>query len=99
MPLSELNKLISYARKKEEIKFKADLEKRLFPLWLSNYIATKIKGEECIEYDEFINSTLIKPNMSFTKRTPQKEKRTSDDILAEFMPLINADRERRRQYG
>ena len=98
MPLSELNKLISYARKKEEIKLKADLEKRLFPLWLSNYIAAKIKGEECIEYDKFIKNTLFEPNTSITKYTDKTE-RTSDDILAEFMPLINADRERRQQHG
>lgn len=101
MPLSELNKLISYARKKEEIKLKADLEKRLFPLWLSNFIAAKIKGEDVIGYDEFIKSTLLEPDTSTTKinRNTDKQERTGEDILAEFMPLINADRERRRQYG
>ena len=99
MPLSELNKLISYARKKEEIKLKADLEKRLFPLWLANYVAAKIKGEECIGYDKFIKSTLIEPNTSIKEQNADKTEHTGDDILAEFMPLINADRERRRQHG
>lgn len=99
MPLSELGGLISHARKKEEIKLKSDLEKRLFPLWLSNFIAAKIKGEDVIGYDEFIRNTLIEPNTSSTKCTPEQEKRTGDDILEEFMPLINADRERRRQHG
>lgn len=99
MPLSELNNLISYARKKEEIKFKADLEKRLFPLWLSNYVAAKIKGEEVIGYDEFIKSTLLEPNTPITERNTNNVVHTSDDILSEFMPMINADRERRRQHG
>ena len=34
LPLSELESLIAAARRKEEQAAKADIEKRLFPLWL-----------------------------------------------------------------
>lgn len=87
--------LLSFARKKEEAKLKADLEKRLFPLWLSSYVLSKVKGTECMEYDDFIKSSFANDEIT-SYDTPEH---TSDDILAEFMPIINADRERRKHDG
>lgn len=88
--------LISFAKKEEEIKLKADLEKRLFPLWLSSYVLSKVKGTECMEYDDFIKSAFSNDEITISCNTFEH---TGDDILAEFTPIINADRGRRKYDG
>ena len=88
--------LISFAKKEEETKLKADLEKRLFPLWLSSYVLSKVKGTECMEYDDFIKSAFSNDEIITSSDVIEH---TGDDILAEFTPIINADRERRKHNG
>lgn len=44
-----------------------------------------------MDYEEFINQTLITPS---TEPRKPKKKRTAEDITAEFMPLVEADRQR-----
>lgn len=44
-----------------------------------------------MDYEEFINETLKTPT---TEPKKAKKKRTAEDIKAEFMPLVEADRQR-----
>lgn len=62
------------------------------PIWLVNYALTKLNNDtaEIMGFDEFIASTLTDSNT--TAKTAQKEKRTADDIMAELMPLVTADK-------
>ena len=84
--------MLSFAYKEEKNTQKAELEKRLFPLWLVNYAVAKIKpGLEVMEYDEFIKFVLSDAPVP----QPQAEKnRTAEDIMAELMPLVKADKRR-----
>jgi hypothetical protein len=82
--------LLSYARKEEKQLAKLETEKQLFPLWLSNFVVAKLKGDEVnIDFEEFVNECL-KPG----KPQPKNAKRTAEDIKAEFMPIIKADKNR-----
>lgn len=44
-----------------------------------------------MDYEEFINLTLKAPTATTAPQKPKKE-RTAEDIKAEFMPLVEADR-------
>lgn len=44
-----------------------------------------------MDYEEFINLTLKTPTTAPAPKMPKKE-RTAEDIKAEFMPLVEADR-------
>ena len=69
---------------------KAELEKRLFPLWLINYALSKVKpGIEAMEYDEFIKAVLSDES---TIQLKTDTKRTAEDIMEELMPLVEADK-------
>jgi hypothetical protein len=61
-------------------------------LWLVNYAVSKIvPGIEVMDYTEFIASVLS------DKPTPQREaekERTAEDIMAELMPLVEADKKK-----
>lgn len=46
-----------------------------------------------MDYEEFINLTLKTPTAAPEPQKPKK-KRTAEDIKAEFMPLVEADRQR-----
>lgn len=82
--------MLSYARKEEEQLAKLEAEKQLFPLWLANYVVAKLKGDEVnMDFEEFINECL-KPG----RPQPKKPKRTANDIMAELMPLVEADKNR-----
>ncbi len=90
--MAALGGLLSYAYKEEAAAQKLELEKRLFPLWLVNYAISRIKpGLEVMEYDEFIKLVL---SDSDTPQPETKKKRTAEDIMAEFMPLVEADKKR-----
>lgn len=87
-----LGELLSYAHKEETRIRKEELEKRLFPLWLANYTVAKLTGaDEVMDFEEFINTTLS--DKAAPKAAPKKEK-TAEDIMAELMPLVEADKQR-----
>lgn len=86
-----LGDLLSYAYKEEARLQKEQLEKQLFPLWLANYAVAKLQhAGEVMGYEEFLNSVLDPSNTA----APVKEhkQRTAEDIMAEFMPLMEADK-------
>ena len=89
--MAALGELLSYANKEEERLQKAEIEKRLFPLWLVNYAAAKIKGSgEVIGYDEFLKIVF---SDSAIPNTPKKKK-TAEEIMAQFAPIIAADKQK-----
>lgn len=89
--MSALRELLSFAYKEEERQYKADLEKRLFPLWLANYAVSKLKGGEvAMDYEEFLASVFNKPGTP----KPKRKIKTADEIVAEFMPLVEADKQK-----
>lgn len=65
----------------------------MFPLWLANYAVSKMRDEsaEIMDFEEFLQSTL-----EAGKAPPKKQKkqRTAEDIMAEFIPLVEADRKK-----
>ena len=90
--MAALGELLSYAYKEEERLQKTEIEKRLFPLWLVNYAAAKIKGSgEVINYEEFLKivfSDTAVPNK-------HKKEKTAEEIMAQFTPIIEADKKKR----
>lgn len=56
------------------------------PIWLVNYAIARYKGEECMDFEEFINQAFD------TDPKPKPTKRTAGEIMAEFGPIIDADR-------
>jgi len=86
--------LLSFAYKEEERAQKAEIEKRLFPLWLVNYALAKVKGGELeMDYEQFLK-TVFSTQPAPTTQTKREKKRTADEIMAEFMPLVEADRKK-----
>ena len=87
-----LGELLSFAHKEEERLQKAEIEKRLFPLWLVNYAVSKIKpGLEVMDYAEFVANVL---SDSPAPQPKTEKKRTAEDIIADFAPFVTADRMR-----
>ena len=88
--MAALGELLSYARNEEERLERQEREKQLFPLWLANYALSKLQGNaEVMDFEAFINQTMQ------TKETPPPEKkRTAEEIMAEFAPIIAADKQR-----
>lgn len=85
--------MLSFAYNEEKRKAKEKLEDKLFPLWLANYAVSKMRDEsaEIMDFEEFMQSTL---EASGAPSKKQKEQRTAEDIIAEFMPLVEADRKK-----
>lgn len=92
MPLSHLGELLGFAYKEEKRLIKREQEKELFPLWLVNYGISLINNTEIMSFEEFLNTTHNSGNANFTNKP--KPKRTADEILNEFAPIIEADRKR-----
>ena len=80
-----LGELLRYANAREKEELEKDLEKRLFPLWLANYAVAKMKGNETVEYGDFLNK--VYDRTSDISPAPSKKK-TAEEILAEFAPYI-----------
>lgn len=101
MPLDALAYLLPAARKWEDEEFKAEAEKRLFPLWIAERCMHELAGgdrKEFISYEEFIKKVLGGEKMTQTRTvTPARPPRTAEDIINDFMPMIEADR--RRELG
>ncbi len=49
------------------------------------------ESAEIMDFEEFMQSTL---EASGAPSKKQKEQRTAEDIIAEFMPLVEADRKK-----
>ncbi len=81
MPLSALDDLLSYAEQKEA-------ERQLFPLWLAHFAIQTYKGEAAISFEELFKS------VEQGSAGPQ-ERRSPGDILADFAPIVSADKKRR----
>ncbi len=100
MPLDALGYLIPAAQKWEQEELKAETEKRLFPLWLSDRTLHQFAGgskSDFIKYSDYIDKAFN----SGAERTERSHKatvpsRTGEDIISEFMPIIEADRGRSR---
>lgn len=95
LPLAALGELLSFAYGEEKRKAKEKLEDKLFPLWLANYAVTKMRDEqaEVMGFEEFLQSTFEAGDNP--PKEPQKQ-RTAEDIIAEFMPLVEADKRKGR---
>lgn len=86
-----LGELLSFAHDEENKAEKSELEKRLFPLWLVNYALSKIKPDfEVMEYDEFIKTVFS----DAPAPTPKSKEKAAEDIMAELMPLVEADKKK-----
>lgn len=77
MPLSQLGELLSFAQERE-------IEKETIPLWIAHFAIQKIRGEEALTYDEFMNATKAEPSSSNAK--------SPENIIAEFDAIVAADR-------
>lgn len=88
--------MLSFAYNEEKRKAKEKLEDKLFPLWLANYAVSKIRDEsaEIMDFEEFLQSTLDAETAPQKKQVKQKKQRTAEDIMAELMPLVEADRKK-----
>lgn len=91
LPLSSLGELLSFAHNEEKRLEKHEIEKQLFPLWLANYLIAKLQGaEQVMDFEEFMKLTTSPGEAP----KPKIQKRTAEDIMAEFMPLVEADKQR-----
>ena len=91
--MAALGELLSFARSEEERLDKIEREKQLFPLWLANYALARLQGNaEIMDFEAFIAQATApgKPEAPQKK----KEKRTAEEILAEFAPIVEADKKR-----
>lgn len=90
MPLASLGELIDYAVDQETKKQKKETEKQLFPLWLVSYGLSKFRGtDNVMDFETFMSQVEQKD-----KTTDYKTK-SSEEIMAEFMPLITRDSNKR----
>ncbi len=91
--MAALGELLSFACSEEERLERIEREKQLFPLWLANYALSKLQGgAEVMNFEDFV-AQAIQP----TAPTPphkMKEEKTAEEILAEFAPIIEADKQR-----
>lgn len=88
--MAALGELLSFAHGEEERLERQEREKQLFPLWLANYAVSKLQGgEEVMDFEAFVEQTL-KPGAP----PPKKKTKTAEEILAEFAPMIEADKQR-----
>lgn len=83
LPLRMLGELLSAARAREEYAEKEKTEKLVAAMWFARVAFDKISGNEPIEYGDFEKEVY---------GDEPKEKRTADEIMADMMPIINAER-------
>ena len=92
--MSELDGLLSYAETQEEKRAQEETEKLTFIFWTANYMLSKIAGSELISYQELLKSTLspVTDNGQPQNTPPLKAAKTPEEIIAELMPFVEADR-------
>lgn len=52
-----------------------------------------MQGAEVMDFEEFVNQTLS-PSSRTEPQKKHKKKKSAEDIMAEFMPLVEADRKK-----
>lgn len=101
MPLDALAYLLPAALRWERDELKAEAEKRLFPLWIVDRFMHELAGgdrKDFIAYDEFVKKVLGgEERTELRAGAAPPPKRTADDIIKDYMPMIEADR--RRNFG
>lgn len=67
----------------------------MLPLWLVKFAVTKIKDEnaEVMSFEEFIEETMG-GGLKQIAKPAKAAKRTAEDIMAEFMPLVGLDQKK-----
>ena len=83
-PLRMLGELLSAARKREENEAKEKADKMIATLWFARVAIDTITGSEPVDFDEF--------QSEITKKDEPTKKRTAEEIMADFIPIINAER-------
>lgn len=99
LPLDALGYLIPAAQKWEQEELKAETEKRLFPLWLTERTLHQIAGgskSDFINYSDYISKAFSGAERTERRHDVTATPPTGEDIINEFMPLIEADRRRER---
>lgn len=100
LPLSEFGTLINAAQEWEQAEVKAETERRLFPLWLAERLLHQIAGgkkADFVTYSDFIKRAFDGDETAGVgMNAPEPPPRTAEDILNEFIPIIEADRGRGR---
>ncbi len=79
--MNELDNLISFAKRQEA-------EKSLFPLWLATTTISKLNNTDCIGFDDFVNS-VVDPN-----NDEMLSNKAPEDIVNEFLPIVENDRKK-----
>jgi hypothetical protein len=95
LPLAALAYLLPAARDWEQQEVKAAAEKRLFPIWFAQKTLHEVAGGkgDFIKYSDFIGD-ILERGAEHTERNTAAPPRSGEDILKDFMPLIEADRGR-----
>ncbi len=65
------------------------------PLWLVGYAISRFKGEEFMDFEEFIRQSFDNE----APKAPARPKRSAEEIMAEFLPIIEANRMRGANNG
>lgn len=82
LPLRCFGELLTAARKRDEQEEKEKTDKLMLGLWIVRFAVDCIRGEEPIGLEEFMAVDDEKP------------KRCADDIMADILPIIDAERRR-----
>lgn len=91
MPLSFLGELLDYAVAEEKRKQEAEDKKELTKLWFVHYIVAKLGKQQPMEYKDFIEKSLSSTENASDTAPKPSTKKSAEDILAEFAPIIERD--------
>lgn len=92
MPLSFLKEFLDFAVAEEKRKQEAEDKKQLTKLWFAHFIVKKIARETPMTYEEFMSQSLKAPETKSPAAKPSYcQKKTAEEIMAEFMPIIERD--------
>lgn len=83
LPLRCFGELLTAARKREEHEEKDKSDKLMLGLWIVRFAVDCLRGEEPIGLEEFM-----------AEETPLPPKKTADEIMADILPIIDAERRR-----
>ena len=91
MPLSFLGELLDYAVAEEKRKQEAEDKKELTKLWFVHYLAAKLGKQQPMDYKDFMQKSLDSAETASVTTTTPSTKKSAEDILAEFAPIIERD--------